>query len=256
MSQWLDFAWIALGAFFAGAVNSVAGGGTFFSFPVLLAVGVPPVIANATNSVALWPASLAGAWAYRHEMARYKAHAVPLAVVALLGGLLGGGLLLLTHDSLFNQLIPWLLLLATGLFALSKPLSRLASRLGGQRQHQFGVAGLLVQGLVSVYGGFFGAGMGILMLASLAIQGIDDVHELNALKNGLSAVVYSVASVTFIVAGSIWWTHTVVMVIAAALGAYLGVVVARRIPANWLRAGIVLVGLILTGVYFNKIYLA
>ncbi|HEY1059090.1 MAG TPA: sulfite exporter TauE/SafE family protein [Limnobacter sp.] len=255
MSQWLDFVWVAVGAFFAGAVNSVAGGGTFFSFPVLLAVGVPPVIANATNSVALWPASLAGAWAYRGEMARYKAHLLPLAVVALLGGLLGGGLLLMTHDSLFSQLIPWLLLLATALFAFSRPLSKLAARWGGQGHQHFGVGGLLVQGLVSVYGGFFGAGMGILMLASLSIQGIDDVHELNALKNGLSAVVYSVASVTFIVAGSIWWTHTVVMVVAAAVGAYLGVVVARRIPAQWLRACIVLVGLVLTVVYFKKTYL-
>ncbi|HEY4541672.1 MAG TPA: sulfite exporter TauE/SafE family protein, partial [Noviherbaspirillum sp.] len=110
---------VAVAAFMAGALNSVAGGGTFFSFPALLAAGVPPVAANASNSVALWPASLSGAWAYRHELARYKRYLIPMGVVSFIGGIGGGLLLLSTKDGTFAKLIPWLLLFATVLFAFS-----------------------------------------------------------------------------------------------------------------------------------------
>lgn len=263
---------IVVAGFLAGAVNSVAGGGTFFSFPALLAVGVPPVIANASNAVALWPGSLAGAWAFRRELRRFSASLPMLSAIAFVGGIAGGLLLLRTSNARFTALIPWLLLLATLLFAFSGPLSGGIRYLLRRVQEQgrapggrgdaradaprpdaarhFGFGGYLFQGLVSVYGGFFGAGMGILMIASLAIQGFEDLHEINALKNWLSAVIYSVAVVTFVLADAVSWSHTLVMLVAATIGGYLGAAWARRIPALWLRRFIVGFGALLTAWYF------
>ncbi|QAU34387.1 sulfite exporter TauE/SafE family protein [Janthinobacterium sp. 17J80-10] len=252
MELW-QIALVAIAAFFAGAMNSVAGGGTFFSFPALLAVGVPPVVANASNSVALWPASLSGAWAYREELARYKRYLIPLGITSLLGGAAGGLLLLNIQDATFSKLIPWLLLFATLLFAFSAKISAwLRGAQGGQPRNS--AVALAGHAVVSVYGGFFGAGMGILMLASLAIAGHDDVHEINAIKNLLSAVIYSVTVLTFIIAGAVDWPYTVLMAATAILGGYLGARFARRIPAPWLRRFIIVVGFVLTGIYFFKMY--
>jgi uncharacterized membrane protein YfcA len=246
-----EIAIVAFAAFLAGALNSVAGGGTFFSFPALLAAGVPPVAANASNSVALWPASLSGAWAYRHELARYKRYLIPMGVVSLIGGVGGGLLLLSTKDATFARLIPWLLLFATVLFAFS---SQLGVLLRGAKDIKPGnSAGALAgQAVVSIYGGFFGAGMGIMMLASLAMSGHDDVHEINAIKNLLSAVIYSVTVATFVIAGAVSWPHTLIMLATATLGGYIGASVARKIPALWLRRFIITVGLLLTAFYFQK----
>ena len=163
----LDVLLIGAGGFAAGAANSVAGGGTFFSFPALLAVGVPPVMANASNSVALWPGSLTGAWAYRQELARYQRYLLPMGLASLLGGIAGGLLLLAAGDARFATLIPWLLAFATLLFAFSPQLSAALKRLRPRsntpapalkpdEQHGAGsVGGWLVQLLVSIYGGFF-----------------------------------------------------------------------------------------------------
>jgi len=250
---------IVVAGFLAGAVNSVAGGGTFFSFPAMLAVGVPPVIANASNAVALWPGSLAGAWAFRRELRRFSASLPALSAVAFVGGIGGGLLLLRTSNDRFSALIPWLLLLATLLFAFSGPLSsgmRALLRRSTERERQapparhFGLGGYLFQGIVSIYGGFFGAGMGILMIAALAIQGFEDLHEINALKNWLSAVIYSVAVATFVLADAVSWPHTLVMLVAATIGGYLGAAWARRIPALWLRRFIIAFGALLTAWYF------
>ncbi|MCO5099435.1 MAG: sulfite exporter TauE/SafE family protein [Burkholderiaceae bacterium] len=241
-------------------MNSVAGGGTFFSFPALLAVGVPPVIANASNAVALWPGSLAGAWAFRRELRRFSSVLPLLSAIAFAGGIAGGLLLLRTSNDRFSMLIPWLLLLATLLFAFSGPLSsgvrsllRRADELPHRQAsstHRFGAGGYLFQALVSVYGGFFGAGMGILMIASLAIQGFEDLYEINALKNWLSAVIYSVAVATFVLAGAVSWPHTLAMLVGATIGGYVGAAWARRIPAAWLRRFIIGFGALLTAWYF------
>ncbi|WP_291985623.1 sulfite exporter TauE/SafE family protein [Candidatus Accumulibacter sp. ACC007] len=254
------YALLASAAFGAGAMNSVAGGGTFLSFPALLAAGVPPVMANASNSVALWPGSLAAAWAFRAELKRFRKSLPLLTLVAFLGGIAGGLLLLATSNAAFASLIPWLLLVATVLFAFSTQLSAFVARLrqGANRpddasaSRQVGAAGFAFQLLVSIYGGFFGAGMGILMLAALAIQGFDDVHEINALKNWLSAVIYSVAVVTFVVADAVSWPHTTVMLVTGTLGGYAGGRVARRVPGLWLRRFIVVLGSLLTLAYFYK----
>jgi len=246
-----DWILLALGGFGAGAMNAIAGGGTFLSFPALLAIGLPPVTANASNSVALWPASLASAWAYRRELARYRRHLPRLTLAAFLGGAVGGGLLLVTSNALFARLVPWLLLTATLLFALAPRINRWleARRRAGPRQ-ALGWGGTLFQLLVSVYGGFFGAGMGIVMIAAIAMQGIEDINEINALKNWLSAVIYSVAALTFTLGGAVSWPHTLVVLLAAAVGGYLAGYVARRLPAIWLRRFILLVGTALTLYYF------
>lgn len=254
----VEVAVVAVAAFLAGAVNSVAGGGTFFSFPALLAVGVPPVVANASNAVALWPGSLAGAWAFRRELRRFAAQLPLLSAIAFVGGLGGGLLLLRTSNDRFSLLIPWLLLLATLLFAFSGPLSNgiraLSSRAREPFPRRFGAGGYLFQAVVSVYGGFFGAGMGILMIASLAIQGFDDLNEINALKNWLATVIYSVAVVTFVLAGAVSWPHTLVMIVTATIGGYAGAAWARRIPAPWLRRFIVGFGVLLTAWYFAEAF--
>lgn len=252
MDSW-QIALLGTAAFVAGAMNAVAGGGTFFSFPALLAAGVPPVVANASNSVALWPASLSGAWAYREELARYKRYLIPMGIVSFAGGAGGGLLLLATNDATFAKLVPWLLLFATLLFAGS---ARIAA---WRRSVHAGKPGssagaLAAHTAVSIYGGFFGAGMGILMLAGLAIAGHDDVQEVNAIKNLLSAVVYSVTVLTFVIAGAVDWPYTLLMSATAILGGYGGARAARRIPAPWLRGIIITVGFALTGFYFFKMY--
>ncbi|MBL0243579.1 MAG: sulfite exporter TauE/SafE family protein [Rhodoferax sp.] len=257
-----DIVLIVLGGFAAGAANSVAGGGSFFSFPAMLAAGVPPVVANASNSVALWPGSLAAAWGYRAELVRMRAHLLGLSVAALVGGMAGGLLLLAVGNAYFAQLIPWLLAFATGLFAASPQIATWlkhrrerqasANATAAPTAHSNSVVGWLAQCLVSVYGGFFGAGMGILMMASLSIAGHEDLHEVNALKNLLSSVVYSITVATFITAGAISWPHTLIMVVAASAGGYLGVRLARRLQGPWLRRIVIAVGAALTAYYFFK----
>lgn len=249
------------GAFLAGGMNAMAGGGTFFSFPALLAAGVPPITANASNTVAMWPASLSSAWAYRREVSRHPRWTLLLVLLSFIGGICGGLLLLATSNAAFSRLVPWLLLTATSLFAFSGQISRavaqtkarigLATREGGAPG---GLGGLLFQFIVAVYGGFFGAGMGILTLAALAIQGVDDIQELNGLKNLTSAVNYSVAAATFIIAGAISWPHTLLMIATAMVGALAGANLARRLPAIWLRRLVVAVGASLSVVYFYKTY--
>lgn len=281
---------IGAGGFAAGTVNAVAGGGTFFSFPALLAVGLPPVVANASNSVALWPGSLSSAWAYRRELAAYKRYLLPMGVASLLGGIGGGLLLLAAGDARFAALIPWLLAFATALFAFSPQLSALVKKMrqrsdavmpampNSSLPHQHGdqsapaalaaapinaaqspadhgagsPAGWLAQWLVAIYGGFFGAGMGILMMASLAIGGHEDVQHINALKNLLSAVIYSVTVVTFIAAGAVSWPHTLAMLLTASAGGYAGARLARRMQGPWLRRSVIAVGGALTFYYFDK----
>jgi uncharacterized membrane protein YfcA len=250
MSSW-QIGLVAMAAFCAGAMNSVAGGGTFFSFPALLAAGVPPIAANASNSVALWPASLSGAWAYRKELARYKRYLIPMGIVSLLGGVGGGLLLLATQDATFSRLIPWLLLFATLLFTFSGRISGWL-RAPDAGKPQGSATALAGQAVVSVYGGFFGAGMGIMMLASLAMAGHDDVHEINAIKNLLSAIIYSVTVLTFVTAGAVSWPYTIIMLATATLGGNWGASIARKIPAPWLRRFIIAVGFMLTVFYFYK----
>ncbi len=249
---------VAGGAFLAGGMNALAGGGTFFSFPALLAAGVPPVTANASNTVALWPASLSSAWVYRRELTKHREWVIALTIVAAIGGVLGGLLLLAISNKAFTQLIPWLLLLATVLFAFSKEISRLVVKfkthigIHPTNDQPHSKTGLFFQFIVTVYGGFFGAGQGILTLAALAIQGIEDIQEINALKNWISAVTYTVSALTFIIAGAITWPYTLLMVLTATLGGFAGARIARYLPAVWLKRIVIGVGTVMTVIYFFK----
>jgi len=217
------------------------------------------VTANASNTVALWPASLSSAWVYRKELGKHRDWVIALTLVATIGGVLGGLMLLAISNQAFTRLIPWLLLIATLLFALSKQISRMVvrfkSRLGivqtDDQPHS--KAGLFFQFLVTVYGGFFGAGQGILTLAALSIQGIDDIQEINALKNWISAVTYTVSALTFIIAGAVTWPYTLLMIVTASLGGLVGAKLARLLPSYLLKWLVIAVGTIMTIIYFFKV---
>jgi len=245
---------ILVAGFAAGGMNALAGGGTFFSFPALLAIGLPPVTANATNAVALWPASLAGAWAARPSLRGLRGYLIPLLLLGLVGGAAGGLLLLLSGDDLFSHLIPWLLLVATLLFAASPWLSRwLAKRRKEADQVRHTPAAIVGHSLVSIYGGYFGAGMGILQLAAFSIEG-HALNRANALKNLFSAMIYTVASLTFIIAGRVSWTELAILLAGATAGGYAGGALGERLPPKLLRALVLLVGGGMTLYYFWKVY--
>jgi uncharacterized membrane protein YfcA len=240
----------------AGLVNAIAGGGTFFTFSALVASGLPPVLANATSAVAVSPANLSSAWAYRTELAANLKRFAALGVVSLLGGLLGAVILTRTENTAFRQLVPWLLLFATLLFAASPRIVALARAIGrSEGQHPSARAwlgGLAFQSVVATYGGFFGAGMGIVMLAALAITEGDDFHLINSAKHLCSTVIQLVAVVLFIVAGLVSWPETLIVGAASVIGGYLGVVFGRRLPAPVIRWLVIAVGGALTIYFFVR----
>ncbi|PAU54716.1 permease [Pseudomonas sp. PIC25] len=251
-----DLLLLALAGFAAGGMNALAGGGTFFSFPALLATGLPPVTANATNAVALWPASLAGAWAARGSLRPLGRYLLPLLIAGLLGGLGGGLLLLAGGDSVFRVLIPWLLLAATALFAASPWLSRwLAARRQEAERPPHTPLSIGAHVGVSIYGGYFGAGMGILQLAAFSIEG-HPLARANALKNLISAVIYSIATVTFVVAGRVSWSELAILLVGATVGGYVGGALGERLPPRLLRTFVILVGSAMTLYYFYATYFA
>ncbi len=209
----------------AGLMNSVAGGGSFITFPALLMVGIPPVSANATNTVALWPGSAASVGAYRCELKSQRKHILLLGIVSLAGGWLGAILLLHTRDELFSKLIPYLMLTATLVFAVSPGISRLVRQASGLADNA-GVARratliMLYLG-IAVYGGFFGAGVGILTLAIFSLMGLKSIHEMNALKTFQVMLVNGIAVITFVLAGIIQWPQASAMIIGASIGGYCG----------------------------------
>jgi uncharacterized membrane protein YfcA len=240
-----------------GALNAVAGGGSFFSFPALLFVGVPEVSANATNSVALWPGYVASMGAYRRELARHRGTLLALSIASLIGGAIGALLLLRTNDETFARMIPWLLLLATIIFAGSQPLMRwLRARqtLHGEASPARRVGVTLLQLPIAIYGGFFGGGVGILMLAALSIAGMEDIHEMNGLKALFSTLINGVAVVLFIAAGVVRWPAALVMIAGAIAGGYGGAVLARLVAPAQVRRFVIVVGAALTVYFFLRTY--
>jgi hypothetical protein len=240
---------LALAGAAGGVTNALAGGATFFTFPAMIAVGLPPVVANASNAVALWPASVVATFAQAREIASIRRLLPPLLTAALAGSAAGATLLLNTSDRTFLALVPFLLLAATLLFAVSPKLLPFV-RARGPRQLTFGPRRLSLMGLCAVYGGYFGAGMGIMMMAGLSLSGVDDVRVANALKNLLAGVINGVAVVIFVAAGVVAWPETLVMLAGAVLGGALGGKLAGVIPAGALRIGVIAVGAFLTVWYF------
>lgn len=235
-----------------GALNSVAGGGSFFTFPALILAGVPPVAANATSTVALWPGSLASAAAYRQDLRKLRRLLLPMGLASLVGGGLGAWLLLHTRDETFARIVPWLLLIATTLLASSGPLTRALRTLAQPQPEHAPVLLTLSQLLIALYGGYFGGGMGILMLAGLALHGLQDIHAMNGLKSLLGVLINGVAVVMFVAAGAVHWPQALVMIAGAALGGYFGAALAKRVPAARVRWLAVAVGAVLTVVFFWK----
>ncbi len=250
-----DAALIALAAFGAGVMNSIAGGGTFLTLPTLIFTGVPAKLANATSTVALLPGSFASALGYLPELKGQRLF-FPLVGVSLVGSLIGALLLLVSSDDTFEVLIPWLMLTATALFAGGPTLTRrLRKGAAAMTVHdRLTPAAVIGQFVISVYGGYFGAGIGILMLAALALAGMEDLHAMNALKNGLATAINSIAVVTFLIAGIVLWQQAAVMIVASVAGGLAGVKLARRLPTQVTRAVITTIGVVLTGWFFYKTY--
>jgi uncharacterized membrane protein YfcA len=245
---------LALAAAAGGAINSVAGGGTFITFPLLLFVGVPAISANATNSLGMWIGGLGSIGAYRRELTYVRHLLVPFSIVALLGGLAGAGLLLITPERTFLQLIPFLLLGATVLFAFGGRISAaLRKRFGdvsGKTTGSTFIAVLAFQFLVAVYGGYFGAGQGILMLAAFAVLGLGTIHVQNSLKVVLGALINGVAALAFVFAGIIHWPAAIAMTLGVVVGGYGGASLARRMPPAYVRLIVIFIGVSLTIYYF------
>jgi uncharacterized protein len=238
-----------------GALNSVAGGGSFIAFPALLFTGVPPIPANATNTIALWTAAAASGGAYRKQLVVPRRVMMPLLAASLVGGLVGAFLLLKTPAHTFMRVLPWLTLGATLLFAFGKKLA------GGRKsviEHESTrsalVGATLFQLGVAVYGGYFGGGMGIVMLAMLAVLGMTDVHAMNALKSVLGFVINGVAVVTFIIAGAVYWKHGIIMIVGGIVGGYVGAHYAMKMKQVWIRWFVVAVGAGMTVYFFWKSY--
>jgi uncharacterized membrane protein YfcA len=245
--QTLNIAVPAAAAFAAGAMNSVAGGGSFLSFPALVFAGVPPISANATNNCAMWVGTIGSARGYKREIAQHKSLLLPVLAVSIVGSLMGSLLLLLTPGALFERLIPWLLLFATAVFAASPYLTRNAPD-----QPRHATWQIAVQFLVAIYGGYFGAGMGILMLAILSFSGLPSFNAANGVKNVLSVAINGVALVPFALAKVVDWKFAIPMALIALLGGYAGARFFRRLPQPVSRAVVIIVGVAMTLTFFLR----
>jgi uncharacterized protein len=249
----------AIFLFFAGvlggALNAVAGGGSFVAFPALLFTGVPPVQANATNTIALWIGTTASGGAYRNRLHISRRVMLPLVATSIAGGLIGAFLLIKTPAHTFLRVLPWLLLGATLLFAFGK---HLTSRFSGGLEHEATTTALafasLFELVVAVYGGYFGGGLGIMNLAMLAALGMTDIHAMNALKVVLGAIINGVAVITFIAAHAIYWPQGIVTTLGAILGGYFAAHFAQKLPQAWIRAFVILVGTGMTAYFFVRAY--
>jgi uncharacterized protein len=242
---------LTIAAFAAGFINAVAGGGSFLTFPALIAAGLPPIHANASSTVALFPGQIATAYAVRSGLVAASADAqvnVPaLAAISLIGGFVGGLLLLITPQALFSHMVPWLILFATSIFAGGNFWITDAKKFRLSKEGVFAA-----QGLVAIYGGYFGGGIGILMLAALTLSGLRDIWLMNSLKILLAVLMNAAAVVTFIIAGLVHWQWTIVVALGAIAGGYAGLHAARRVPAQLVKGFVVVVGLVLTIYFFLK----
>lgn len=240
----MDYLVVLVAAFVAGAINSVAGGGTLITFPTLIGVGLASTIANATSTVAIWPGSLGALWGYRRDVRDLPGAIYALIVPSLIGGIFGAVLLEMTPTDLFDRLIPLLIFFATVLFMLQEPVQRLIKTTGKAHAGSriWLVWALLFQFVVSLYGGYFGAGIGILMLAAFGIMGFTDIHQMNGLKVFFALCINGVAAVYFIANGMVVWPHALVMAVGAIAGGIWGAGAARRIGATGVRRIVVAVG--------------
>ena len=245
---------VFLAAFVAGMMNSVAGGGTLVTFPTLVWIGIDPIRANVTSTVALWPGSLGAMVGFRRELGDSRRWMLLLGAPSIVGGLIGARLLLLTPSPLFASIVPYLILFATILFAAGEPLMRRlrakgpeqASEQAGQnrtRARVWWTGAMVFQFFVAIYGGYFGAGIGILMLAALGFLGLTDIHQMNGLKNFFAVCINMVAAAYFITSGRVEWSYALVMIVGAIAGGYGGAGLARKLGRRFVRRAVIVIGL-------------
>jgi uncharacterized protein len=248
--------WLVVASFLAGALNAMAGGGSFLSFPALLGIGVPPIQANATNTVALWPGQLTSIAAYFEDLKHNLRLVLPLGTAALIGGSAGGIVLLHTGQATFLHLVPWLLLIAASLFAVSAPVSRwLQKRARGKAASDSRPALpplIICMVVVCFYIGYFGAGAGFLIMSLLALFGIENINQINALKVVTTTLANGIAVVVFITHGQILWQHCILMMVTAAIGGYLGGRGSRRLDPRVARGAVVVIGFGMAAYFFWK----
>ena len=255
--QWI---WLIVAAFLAGVLNAVAGGGSFLSFPALLGTGILPVQANATNTVALWPGQVTSIAAYRKDIRKNMRLAIPMGGAGLLGGTAGALVLLSTPQSTFMHLVPWLLLIAATIFAISRPVSRWLDQLKAARHRSGATQGapprrtLVFAGtvLVSFYVGYFGAGAGFLIITVLSLFGFEDLNEINALKVVSTTAANGIAFLIFVVSGQVEWRYCLAAMVACAIGGYTSARFARMIPQPVLRGIVIVIGFSMAAWYFYK----
>jgi uncharacterized protein len=233
---------IFLAGVIAGMINSVAGGGTLISFPALVWLGRNPILANATNTIALWPGSLAAALGFRRYLEGSESWIVLLGIPSLLGGILGAVLLLRTPSEVFAWLVPYLILGATILLAAQEPLARRFSSQNPKLTRRWWAGAIFFQFLVAVYGGYFGAGIGILMLAALGLLRLTDIYQMNALKNLFATCINGIAAAYFVFSGAVIWSDGAVMALGAVVGGFGGASLARRAGSRVVRGIAVAVG--------------
>jgi uncharacterized membrane protein YfcA len=249
-----------LSSILAGMANAVAGGGTFFSFPALTAGGIPSLIANATNAVAVTPGHALAAFAYRSELGRSKKRLISLAASSAVGAIIGAILLTITSERMFSHLVPWLLLFATVSFAARPRLqkfikTRKVSFNAGSSAEATSLKSSISYFLASIYGGYFGAGEGIVLITILTLSGVEDVQEANALKNAIATIVSLIAVLVLAYKGLIVWKYGILMIIGATIGGLYGGKLAKRLDKKMLRAVVIIVGSLLTAWYFVSPYL-
>jgi hypothetical protein len=237
---------LAAAGFVAGAINAVAGGGSLVSFPALLAFGYDSKTANVTNTVAIWPGTLGGSYAYREEIGRQRKRLLVLIGPAIVGGLAGSALLLKTSSDTFDAIVPFLIMIGVVLILFQERISKVTSgrHFVSQGEDHVPIALMAVVFAGAVYGGYFGAGLGIILLGALSIMLPDDLHHSNALKGILASIVNGVAVIYFVAFGPVKWGPAALMAGAAMAGGYLGVGLARRLGQVWLRRAVVAYGTI------------
>lgn len=253
---------LLLSAIVGGGLNSVAGGGSFITFPTLIFTGVPAIPANATNTVALWPGTLVSILPYRDTLQSQRQALLSLLGVGLAGGLIGSIILLRTPPQIFKYILPYLLLSATLIFTFGGTITAVIRKRFGQHEAKgqprsrgaaFGMSTL--QFVIAMYGGFFGGGLGILLLALFSLMEMKNIHAMNALKVTLTSAINGIAVVAFIIAGEVFWPQALLMVVGAIIGGYFGATLARKVEQRYVRWFVMIVGFSISAYFFATTYL-
>jgi uncharacterized membrane protein YfcA len=243
--------------FFGGILNSIAGGGSFITFPALLFAGVPPISANATNTFSSCAGYLSGAYAFRHEILEHKPELLKIVIMSLVGGIGGAWLLLQTPEALFLEAVPWLLLFATLLFIFGGRLNEALKQLASVHRHASAMGAFLLSLIllgVCTYGGFFNAGLGIISLSFLALAGHTNINAMNGLKLLISSVVSLIAIVLFMIDGVIDWYSGTIVLVGSLAGGYMAAHVSKQLPQQAIRIFVIIASSSITAYFFYDIY--